>query len=110
MALGSLVLQPAALLDATRALAQSVEHEGEQLPTMRAGVAFGPAVARLGDWFGATVNRASRITDIAKPRTILVDGATCAQSTRPLAWRRTRRRSFRGIDGRSPLYRLDLPA
>jgi adenylate cyclase len=99
-----------ALLDATRALAQSVEHEGEQLPTMRAGVAFGPAVVRLGDWFGATVNRASRIADIAKPRTILADGATHARSTRELAWRRTRRRSLRGIDGRTPLYRLDLPA
>ena len=99
-----------ALLDATRALAENVEHEGEQLPTMRAGVAFGPAVVRLGDWFGATVNRASRIADIAKPRTILADGATHARSTRALAWRRTRRRSLRGINGRTPLYRLDLPA
>ena len=77
---------------------------------MRAGVAFGPAVVRLGDWFGATVNRASRIADIAKPRTILADGATHARSTRALAWRRTRRRSLRGINGRTPLYRLDLPA
>ena len=98
-----------ALLDATRALAQSVENEGEQFPTMRAGVAFGPAVVRLGDWFGATVNRASRIADIAKARTILADGATYAQSTQALAWRRTRRRSLRGMEGRSPLYRLDLP-
>jgi class 3 adenylate cyclase len=43
-----------ALLEATRALAQSVEHEGEQFPTMRAGIAFGPAVIRVGDWFGMT--------------------------------------------------------
>ncbi len=99
-----------ALLDATRALAQSVEHEGEQLPAMRAGVAFGPAVSRLGDWFGATVNRASHLVDIAKPRTILADGATCAQSTQALAWRRARRMGLRGKNGRSPLYRLDLPA
>jgi adenylate cyclase len=99
-----------ALLDATRALAQSVEHEGEQFPTMRAGIAFGPAVVRIGDWFGATVNRASRIANIAKPGTILADGATRAQSTQALAWKRKRRRSLRGIDGRSPLYRLDLPA
>ncbi len=99
-----------ALLDATCALARSVEREGEQLPAMRAGVAFGPAVARLGDWFGATVNRASHLADSAKPRTILVDGATRAQSTRALAWKRTRRRSLWGIGGRSPLYRVELPA
>jgi adenylate cyclase len=95
-----------ALLDAIRALALSVEREDEQFPTMRAGVAFGPAVVRVGDWFGATVNRASRITDIAKPSTILADGATRAQATRSLAWTRTRRRSLKGIDGRIALYRL----
>jgi adenylate cyclase len=99
-----------ALLDATRALAQNVEHEGERFPAMRAGIAFGPAVVRVGDWFGATVNRASRIAEIAKPRTILADGATRAQSTRALAWRPTRRKSLRGIDRRIPLYRLDLSA
>ena len=98
-----------ALLDAAWALSTSIEHEGE-LPAMRAGVAFGPAVLRLGDWFGATVNRASHLVDTAKPRTILADGATRAQSTRALAWKRTRRRGLRGIGGRSPLYRVDLPA
>ncbi len=98
-----------ALLDATCALAQSVEREGEHLPAMRAGVAFGPAVVRLGSWFGATVNRASRLVDIAKPRTILADGATRAQSTRALTWKRTRRRGLRSIGGRSPFYRVDLP-
>lgn len=97
-----------ALLEATRALAQNVEHEGEQFPAMRAGIAFGPAVVRVGDWFGATVNRASRIAEIAKPRTILADGATRARSTHALAWKPTRRRSLRGIDRRIPLYRLDL--
>ena len=71
-----------ALLDAACALAQSVEQEGEELPAMRAGVAFGPAVVRLGDWFGATVNRASHIVDIAKPRTIVADGAARERSTR----------------------------
>jgi adenylate cyclase len=99
-----------ALLDAAVALAESVEHEDEQLPPMRAGIAFGPAVVRLGDWFGATVNRASHLVDIAKPHTIIADDATRAQSTRALAWRRTRRGSLMGIGGRPPLYRLDLPA
>jgi adenylate cyclase len=74
---------------------------------MRAGIAFRPAVVRVGDWFGATVNRASRIAEIAKPRTVLADGATRAQSASRFGWRPTRRRSLKGIDGRIALYRLD---
>jgi class 3 adenylate cyclase len=62
----------------------------------------------MGDWFGATVNRASRIADIAKPRAILADAATRAKSSSRFAWSRERRRSLKGIDGRMPLYRLSL--
>jgi adenylate cyclase len=94
------------LLDAACTLALRVDGEGEEFPTMRAGVASGPAVVRLGDWFGATVNRASRIADIAKPRTIVADAATRARSTRHSEWTRARRRGLKGIDGRIALYRL----
>jgi len=95
-----------ALLDAACTLAERVEDEGEEFPTMRAGVAFGPAVVRVGDWFGATVNRASRIAGIAKPRTILADDATRAHAVRHSTWVRARRRSLKGIDGRIRVYRL----
>jgi adenylate cyclase len=83
-----------------------VEAEGEDFPTMRAGTAFGPAVFRLGDWFGATVNRASRIADAAKPGTILVDAETRSRADARFLWNRERRRSLKGIDGRVALYRL----
>jgi adenylate cyclase len=43
------------------------------LPELRAGLAYGPVVARLGDVFGSTVNIASRLTSIARPGTVLVD-------------------------------------
>lgn len=46
------------------------------LPDVRVGVATGPVVARLGDVFGTTVNRASRLTAIAPPGAVLVDEAT----------------------------------
>jgi adenylate cyclase len=95
-----------ALLDAQRLLADRVDAEGEDFPTMRAGTAFGPAVFRLGDWFGATVNRASRITDAAKPGTILVDPETRGKAAERFHWSRERRRSLKGIDGRIALYRL----
>jgi adenylate cyclase len=43
------------------------------LPEVRIGVAYGPATPQFGDWFGATVNLAARITHAAKPGQLLVD-------------------------------------
>jgi adenylate cyclase len=47
--------------------------EAEQLPELRAGVAYGPVISRLGDVYGSTVNIASRLTSIARPGQVLVD-------------------------------------
>lgn len=49
------------------------------LPDVRVGMATGPVVARLGDVFGTTVNRASRLTGLAAPGVVLVDEATAAR-------------------------------
>lgn len=49
------------------------------LPDVRVGMATGPVVARLGDVFGTTVNRASRLTGVAPPGTVLVDEATAVR-------------------------------
>ncbi len=46
------------------------------LPDVRVGLSTGPVVGRLGDVFGTTVNRASRLTSLARPGTVLVDLAT----------------------------------
>ncbi|WP_162872754.1 adenylate/guanylate cyclase domain-containing protein [Austwickia chelonae] len=43
------------------------------LPPLRAGLATGPVTARLGDLYGVTVNRASRLTGLARPGTALAD-------------------------------------
>ncbi|MEJ7633828.1 adenylate/guanylate cyclase domain-containing protein [Aeromicrobium sp.] len=42
-------------------------------PEVRAGLAYGEVVPRLGDVFGPTVNIASRLTSLARPGTVLVD-------------------------------------
>jgi adenylate cyclase len=52
--------------------------EDDLLPDVRSGLATGPVVMRLGDVFGTTVNRASRLTGIAHPGAVLVDDATAA--------------------------------
>lgn len=95
-----------ALLEAICALTRRVESDSEELPTLRAGLAYGPAVLRLGDWFGATVNRASRIAELARPRTILADAAVREQAGERFSWRRTRPRSLRGIERWATLYQL----
>jgi adenylate cyclase len=47
----------------------------DDFPPLRAGVAYGPAVNRWGDWFGSTVNVASRLTARARPGAVLVSEA-----------------------------------
>lgn len=47
----------------------SAHAEDDELPDVRAGVAFGTVLMRLGDVFGQPVNHASQFTDAARPRT-----------------------------------------
>jgi adenylate cyclase len=97
------------MLTTLRALVAAVEAEGEDFPPLRVGVAYGPATPRGGDWFGTTVNLASRITDVGKPGRIYANDALVELAGDEFAWKRSRRRSFKGIDGRTRLYAL-LPA
>lgn len=49
-------------------------HEADDdLPAVRGGVAAGPVLLRLGDVFGEPVNIASRLSDEARPGSVLVD-------------------------------------
>ncbi len=47
--------------------------EGDDFPEVRAGVAYGEVVTRLGDVFGPVVNIAARLTSVARPGTVLID-------------------------------------
>lgn len=58
------------LLGTVLELVDRVAAEGDDYPEAHAGVAFGPALARGGDWYGHPVNLASRITAIARPRSV----------------------------------------
>lgn len=68
------------LLGTVLELVDRVAAEGDDYPEAHAGVAFGPALARGGDWYGHPVNLASRITAIARPRSVL-----CADAMREVA-------------------------
>ena len=86
---------------------RAVAEEGERFPDVRVGVAFGPATARGGDWFGATVNVASRVTEIARPGRILATEAVRDLAPDEAWHRRRRRASLKGVDGRLRLFSLD---
>ena len=61
-------------------------------------------LVRLGDVFGQPVNLASRLTDEARARTVLVDNAlaTTLRGDSALDVRRLRRRSVRGYRSLTP--------
>jgi adenylate cyclase len=97
---------PAALLDAALALVDAADAEGESFPRLHAGLATGAALHRAGDWYGAPVNLASRITDVARPGSVVVDEATRkALGDGPWRWSTVPPRRLKGVDGTLQLFR-----
>ncbi len=99
------------VLYATGSAASAVEvaldtveaHEDDdELPSVRAGVAQGPVLVRMGDVFGQPVNLASRLTDEARPGTVLVDEVAAEALADLFDVRRLRRRSVRGYKALVP--------
>src|SRR4051794_6446035 len=64
--------EPKPLLEAVLDLLDAVDAEGEEFPPLRAGIACGEGLSRGGDWYGAPVNLASRITDKSRPGSVVV--------------------------------------
>ena len=55
-------------------IVDATEHEPAlEASPMRGGLASGPLLARAGDYFGPPVNVAARLTDHARPGTVLAD-------------------------------------
>jgi adenylate cyclase len=50
-------------------------------PAVRAGIHTGPAVERDGDWFGASVNLAARVSAAASGGEVLITAATASRIT-----------------------------
>jgi len=95
------------LLEAVLDLLAAVEAEGEEFPPLRAGIACGEGLSRGGDWFGAPVNLASRITDKTRPGAVLVTADFKDMIGEDgFRWSKLRgRQKFKGISGDQELYR-----
>lgn len=78
--------------------------EDEELPSVCAGVASGAVVERLGDVYGEPVNLASRLSELAKPGSLLVDRNAAAELEKDeeLQVRPLERRSVRGFRSLHP--------
>jgi adenylate cyclase len=94
--------EPATLVDAALSLLEAGEHA--ELPALRAGIAFGDAAVRSGDYYGHSVNLASRVTGIARPDSVL-----CTEEVKEAApdfdWSFAGRHRLKGVAGPVPLYR-----
>lgn len=78
--------------------------EDPLLPAVRVAMAYGPVLSRLGDVFGTTVNRASRLTAVTPPGRVFVDDALARPigSVSGFGLRPQRRRNLRGIGAVTP--------
>jgi adenylate cyclase len=97
--------EPQALIGQALDLVEAADAEGEQFPQLRAGLAYGPALGRAGDWFGRPVNLASRITAIARPGSVLTDSALQALAREQFTFSYAGERRLHGVRGRVALYR-----
>jgi adenylate cyclase len=94
---------PGALVGVALDLVDAIEEAG--LPTLRAGIALGPALQRAGDYYGHSVNLASRVTAVARAGSVL-----CTQEVRDAApddyeWSFAGRHRLKGLPEPVPLHR-----
>lgn len=94
-----------ALLEAVLDLLGEMADEGDGFPLIRAGVARGPVLSRSGDFYGATVNLASRITDVARPGSMLVTSEVRTEVEDRFAFSSAGRKHLKGISGSVELHR-----
>jgi adenylate cyclase len=77
----------------------------EDLPSLRAGIGFGAVMLRAGDYFGNTVNVASRVTGAARPGSVLCTAEVRDASPDQFDWSFAGRFLLKGVSGPTPLYR-----
>jgi adenylate cyclase len=96
-------LDPAALVAVTLEVVAAVE--AAELPSLRAGIALGPALQRAGDVFGHSVNLASRVTGIARPGSVLCTAEVHDAAPDAFDWSFAGRHRLKGVAEPVRLYR-----
>jgi adenylate cyclase len=94
------------LLETALTLDERAEAEGDELPPIRSGLAGGVALSREGDWYGPPVNLASRVTGVARPRSVLATAEVREAAPDGYSWSHAGEWKLRGFERRVELYRL----
>ena len=79
--------------------------ERDDLPALRAGLAYGPATLRAGDFYGNSVNLASRVTGIARPGSVLCTEAVRDAAAEEFEWSFAGKHRLKGVAQAVSLYR-----
>jgi adenylate cyclase len=101
--------EPEAMVTAALELIHAAEQEGQQFPWLRAGIASGPTLPQSGDYYGRAVNLASRITNVARPGSVVLDEATKDATGDGFAYSYVGERKLKGLDYRVKLFRARTP-
>jgi adenylate cyclase len=96
--------QPSALVEGALRLVEGSDGQ-DGLPAIRAGVAYGPAVNRWGDWYGSTVNVASRLTARARPSSVLATEAVRAAADDGYDWSYAGEKKLKGLSAPVKAFR-----
>lgn len=96
--------QASAMVAAALAMVDAGAAEPD-FPPLRVGVSFGPAVLQWGDWYGATVNLADRVTARARPGSVLVTAPVRDQVQDAFRLSFAGERRLKGIAAPVPLWR-----
>jgi adenylate cyclase len=97
------------MVRAALSLIEAAEQEGQQFPWLRAGLASGPTLPQSGDYYGRAVNLASRITNVARPGSVVLDEATKEAAGDNFAYSYVGERRLKGLDYRVKLFRARSP-
>jgi adenylate cyclase len=97
--------EPEPLIGAALELCEMAETYEQEIPPLRVGVASGPAISRSGDWYGQPLNLASRVTEVARPGSVLATLAVRDCAREAFSWSYAGRKRFRGVSGDVVLYR-----
>ena len=97
--------EPVPVVAAALRLVEMAEEAGEDFPSIRSGVAAGPALERAGDWYGSPVNVASRGTGVARPASVLATGGVRDATDDAFRWKSAGRRRLKNVRDPVPLFR-----
>jgi adenylate cyclase len=101
--------EPEPMVAAALQLIDAAEAEGQQFPWLRAGIASGPTLPQSGDYYGRAVNLASRLTNVARPGSVVLDEATKDAIGDGFEYSYVGERRLKGLDYRVKIYRARMP-